>query len=112
MSTGRRGERAVAWRLRFRRWRILARNLRLGYDELDIVAISPRGKTIAVIEVKASFGRWPTMDRIDAAKVHRLQRAADALPRHWRNNRRVRIDAALVNVKGLWSSIRMHEGIG
>ena len=52
------------------------------------------------------------MDRIDAGKVHRLQRAADALPRHWRNNRRVRIDAALVNVKSLWSSIRMHEGIG
>jgi hypothetical protein len=33
------------------------------------------------------------------------------LPRHWRANRRVRIDVALVKVRGLWSSIQMHEGL-
>lgn len=111
MATGRRGESAVAWRLRLQRWRILARNLRIGHDELDIVALSPCGTTIAVVEVKASRHRWPTMDRIDAGKLRRLQRAADALPSHWQANRRIRIDVALVNVKALWSSIRMHEGI-
>jgi len=97
-STARRGERAVARRLRLRRWRILARNLRIGHDELDIVALSPSGKTISVVEVKASHGRWPAMECIDSGKLHRLQRAADSLPRHWRSTRRVRIDVALVNV--------------
>jgi Holliday junction resolvase-like predicted endonuclease len=94
-----------------KRWRILSRNLRIGYDELDIVALSPCRCIIAVVEVKASRGRWPTMDRVDAGKFARLQRAADALPRHWRANRRVRIDVALVKVRGLWSSIQMHEGL-
>ncbi|MCH2135777.1 MAG: YraN family protein [Phycisphaerales bacterium] len=99
------------WRLRLRGWRVLARNLRIGYDELDLVALAPGWRTLVVIEVKSACSRWPTMDRIDAAKFHRLCRAAAALPHQWRAGRRVRIDAALVRVGRFRCQVRWHRGL-
>ncbi|KGM35390.1 YraN family protein, partial [Inquilinus limosus] len=48
---GHRAERAAAWLLRAKGWRILARRLKTPLGEIDIVAL--RGRTVAFVEVKA-----------------------------------------------------------
>ena len=49
-ALGRRGERAAAWFLRLRGYRILGRNLRFPHGEIDIVA--RRGGIVAFVEVR------------------------------------------------------------
>ena len=65
-------------------WQVLARNLRVGRDELDIVALEPgRRPIVVVVEVRSrsqsAFGSGT--ESVDAAKVTRLYRAALALRR-------------------------------
>jgi putative endonuclease len=51
--TGDAGEELAAGRLRAMGWTILARNLRLGRDELDIVAVDPGPpRTLVAVEVR------------------------------------------------------------
>jgi len=52
-SLGERGERAAEKQLRRTGYRILARQLRNRYGEVDILAEAPDGRTIAIVEVKA-----------------------------------------------------------
>jgi Holliday junction resolvase-like predicted endonuclease len=88
---------------------VLGRNVRVGVDELDVVALSRNNRTLLIVEVKSAHRCMPAMDRVDEGKVARLQRAADGLPWHWRRQRRLRIDVALVQV-GRWRSrIQWHE---
>jgi putative endonuclease len=49
-SLGRRGERRAAWFYRLRGYRIIARNLRVGRGEIDLIV--RRGRTLAFVEVK------------------------------------------------------------
>lgn len=81
---------------------ILARNLRLGRLELDIVA--QKGPLVCVVEVrtrgKGSF--LPALATISAAKSSRLLRAAERL---WQDRfahspevERIRIDVAAVSL--------------
>ena len=51
-SVGARGERLAANFLRARGYKILERNLPLGDDEADLVALDPDEKTIVIVEVK------------------------------------------------------------
>jgi putative endonuclease len=53
LTVGARGERVAARHLRSLRYRILARNLRLPGGEIDLLALSPDGLTVVVVEVKA-----------------------------------------------------------
>ena len=65
-------------------WRILGRNLRLGVDELDIVALEPgRRATLVIVEVRSrSGGRFgAAVESVDARKVARLYRAVLTLRR-------------------------------
>ncbi|MDP7070623.1 MAG: YraN family protein [Phycisphaerales bacterium] len=96
-----RGERAARRWMRIRGWRILGRNVRIGRDELDIVAIPRRGKVLAIVEVKATGGSRSTLHRVDVPKQRRVARAAERLPRGWRRGRRLRFDVACVEV-GRW----------
>ena len=78
-------EAAVADELRRQGWIILARQLRLGRDELDILALDPGPpSTIAVVEVRSrrtnTFGM--PEERTDDAKVRRLYRAMNHLRAH------------------------------
>ncbi len=61
---------------------MLARNVRIGPDELDILARDPHD-ILAVVEVRSrsgpSFGSG--VESVDARKVNRLYRAAAALRR-------------------------------
>jgi len=95
----RRGERAVAWWLRLRGWQVLGRNVRVGRDELDIVASHAQRGLIAVVEVKSTRGHGRVIDRVDAQKQFRIARAAERLPRAWLASRRLRFDVAVVQVR-------------
>ena len=63
-------------------WVILARQLRVGPDELDIVAIDPGPPAfLVVVEVRSRrSSRFGTQEeRLDEAKVRRLYRAMNTL---------------------------------
>lgn len=76
---GRRAETICAWWLRLRGYHIIARRFRCPVGEIDLIA--RRGRTLAVVEVKAR-----TADGSDALQPHqrrRIVRAAEAfLQRH------------------------------
>jgi putative endonuclease len=65
-------------------WTLLARNLRLGADEIDIVARDADDPpTLVVVEVRSRSGRGfgSALESMDARKVARLYRAALTLHR-------------------------------
>ncbi len=63
---------------------MLARNLRVGRDEIDIVALEPGSPpTLVVVEVRSRSrpGFGSAVETVDRRKVARLYRALAALPR-------------------------------
>ncbi len=77
-------EHAAARHLAALGWVILARNVRVGRDEIDIVAIDPVAPTsIVIVEVRsASTPRFGSpRESVDRRKVGRLYRAAMSLRR-------------------------------
>jgi len=116
-STGRArrdpGEKAAERFLRGLGYGILARNWRSPRDprdEADLIAITPDGADLVIVEVKRTATSWGPLDRVDSrkraalwrilrdledARIHRSDRAlARAIPRALR----IRID--LVGVRG------------
>jgi putative endonuclease len=70
--------------LRAQGWSILGRNIRVGRDELDIVALEPgRPAWLVIVEVRSgSNGRFGSpRESVDARKVVRVYRAGLALRR-------------------------------
>lgn len=101
---GRRAESAVADLLFARGFTLLARNLRLGALELDIVA--RKGPLVVVVEVRTrGAGAWVgALESVTWAKRQRLRRATSHL---WHTRlvamrclERVRIDVAAVSFVG------------
>ncbi|HEX5465178.1 MAG TPA: YraN family protein [Candidatus Limnocylindrales bacterium] len=79
---GDRAEALVARGLAAGGWTIVGRNVRVGRDELDLVALDPGPPaTLVAVEVRSvSSGRFgPPEARVDGAKVRRCYRAAFAL---------------------------------
>jgi putative endonuclease len=74
---GDRAEQLVAHHLARQGWTIIARNVRVGRSELDIVARDPRG-TLVIVEVRSRSGpaRGMPEESVDASKVARLYAAA------------------------------------
>ena len=75
-------ERLAATYLEGLGWQLVATNVHLGRDELDIVAVEPvQPAILVVVEVRGLhsplFGS--PEERVDAGKVRRLYRAAGAL---------------------------------
>ncbi len=94
-------ERAAAWLLRLKGYRIRHRNWRAGRLELDLVA--ERGAMLVFVEVKArSSGVYGgAAAALDAAKQRRLVRAAAAyLTRFSLWDRPCRFDAVLIERVG------------
>ncbi len=77
---GRRGERFAARWLKRRGFRILHRNLTVGRDEADLVAVDPDGQTLVIVEVKTRRGDAPGPEAaLDASKGDKLTRLATRL---------------------------------
>lgn len=79
---GRRGEEVAAAYLERLGWRVLARRLRVGRDEIDLLALEPGSPpTLVVVEVRSrSTTRFGSPEEsVDTPKVRRLYRAAAAL---------------------------------
>ncbi len=93
---GRRGEAAAVWLLRLKGYRILARDLRIGPGEVDVVAL--RGRTVAFVEVKTRPDTDLAKLAIGPAQRRRIAGAAAAfLARHPRlAGHTIRFDAMLV----------------
>ena len=96
---------AAAW-LEARGWRILARNVRAGGVELDLVA--RRGRTVAFVEVKTRRSRTAGLpeEAIDAGKRARLVRGAAAwLATHGRRGWQPRFDVIACELlpSGAWT---------
>ena len=96
-------------------WRVLARNARVGKDEIDIVAVDPGPPREAVcVEVRSARSakfRTPE-ERVDARKVGNLYRAARAFIRSEQASQlgvgdlRVRVDLLVVDLRGIRPEIR------
>jgi len=93
LALGAEGESRAAAHLRRRGYRIVARNVRAGGVELDLIA--RRGSIIAFVEVKTRSGRslGPPEQAVDARKRARLVRGAAAwLHANPRSGLRARFD--------------------
>ncbi|MBX6362240.1 MAG: YraN family protein [Gemmatimonadetes bacterium] len=94
---GRLGEALAAAHLEARGWTILARNFRLGRNEVDLVA--RRGRVVAFIEVKSRSGPGfgHPLDAITRSKRREIERVARAwVARHGRPGDVYRFDAVAV----------------
>ena len=89
-----------AWRhLRWRGWRLCARNWIGGGGELDIVA--SRWRTLLVVEVRQRAETADALASVDRAKLDRTLAAAHALIRTHRLQRyRLRIDVIAYDTQG------------
>jgi putative endonuclease len=77
-ARGRAEERRVAWHYRVRGYRVLGANVWAGGNELDLIV--RRGRRLVFCEVKSKGGgRYgDPLSMVDAEKVRRLTRAAEA----------------------------------
>src|SRR5205814_4191341 len=77
-ARGRAAERRVAWHYRLRGYRILARNVRAGGVELDLIV--RRGRRLVFCEVKLKEGPrfGDPLEAVDEQKRARLRRGAEA----------------------------------
>ncbi len=99
-STGQRGEHAAADFLKKNHHKIIARNLRNRFGEIDIIALTPDGKTAVIVEVKAAEdpNARPEL-RVDQKKQRRLTAlAAQVVRRYKLQNRPIRFDVIAVNL--------------
>lgn len=99
LVAGRRAERRIAWYLRRRCWRIVARNWEGGGGELDLVAV--RWRTLLVVEVRYRERDGDALRSIDRAKLARTAAAARALvAQHGLHAYRLRVDLIGLDVRG------------
>ena len=89
---GRRAEDLVAERLASEDWRLIERNARTRYGEIDIVA--EEGRCLVFVEVKAAReGAGPWSDRPELAVGREKQRRLRRLAGVWLGQRRARLFA-------------------
>ncbi|MAY76000.1 MAG: hypothetical protein CMJ31_15035 [Phycisphaerae bacterium] len=96
--TGREGERAAARYLKSIGLRVVARNFRTPYGEVDLVCFDRRADTHVIVEVKSTIADSPAIapsQRVGAEQRQRLLRVARHLQQR-RKVRSVRIDIVSV----------------
>lgn len=74
LKKGREFEERATKFLKKQGYKILARNVRYPFGELDIVAM--KGKTLVFVEVKGGNPDFPPRTRVNRAKLKRLELAA------------------------------------
>ncbi|MEE8459901.1 MAG: YraN family protein [Phycisphaerales bacterium] len=114
VSLGERGERLAARWLTRHGYRILHRNLTIGRDEADLVAVDPGGRTLVIVEVKTRSSATPPPEAgLTRAKQRHLERFAARLRRRRKyRDLPVRIDAiAIVWPEGGKPDVRHYESV-
>ena len=98
---GRRGEMLAAWWLRLKGYRIVARGLRSGVGEIDILAA--RGRVLAAVEVKARPDLGAAVEAIGRRQRARISQAVRRFVGARREfaNHEIRFDVILV-APGRW----------
>jgi len=99
-STGEKGEILARRYLKKRGWRIVTKNLWVDKDEIDILALSPKGDYLTLVEVRATENsqRDPraTVDHQKRRCMLRVARKMVGLAAHHRC--RLRVDLITVNL--------------
>ena len=92
------GEHVAADYLRDKGYSIRHLNWKLGHRDLDIVAVTPDGMTLVVVEVKTRRNTdfAPPEASVDKRKMRNLTTAANAYIRRYRINLDVRFDILTV----------------
>ena len=98
-ETARKGERVAEEHLAAACFVRVARNLRVGSHEADLVVRDPDGETLVVVEVKTrtTGGSWPE-ERIDRVKLRHLARIVRTLASRTRRPTAWRVDAVGVTL--------------
>jgi putative endonuclease len=103
LQTGREGERLAALLLRRGGYRILGRNLRNRFGEIDLVALAPDRRTLVIVEVKSregADGALPPELHVTPAKQRKLAALALQLVRQFHlGDRPVRFDVIGVDLR-------------
>lgn len=98
-QTGNRGEDLTATYLEKQGYRIVARNLRLGYREIDILAYDKN--ELVVVEVKTSYQSEPDLGfLISKKKQNHLVQAIDQYVESHQLDVEVRFDVVVVLLQG------------
>jgi putative endonuclease len=97
---GDQAEHFVAEQLLRAEWQVLARRLRTPYAEVDLLAISPEGKHLVVVEVKARHAlSWGTpREALRWRQQARLARALEYLALRMAWPHEIRLDLCFVEV--------------
>lgn len=115
-ETGQLGEDIATRFLKKKRYKIIERNYREKWGEIDIIAISPK-KVLVFVEVKTVTGPSPYVlpeEHLTSAKLTRLQRTAELyansqddklIKRGWR------IDLLAIIIDGDSAEVKHYENI-
>jgi putative endonuclease len=94
-ARGHAGERRAAWWLRLHGWRIIGTRVKVHAGEIDLIA--RRGRVTAFVEVKTRSTAAALDQSIDAYRLRRVAKAAEALAsRYVRPGDDMRIDVILI----------------
>ena len=106
LKLGRRGERWAVWALRWRGYRLLARNYRTKFGEIDIVA--RQGGALVFVEVKTrrSTDIVPAEDSVGPEKQQHIHRTAQQylLDQRMADDTDCRMDVVSVTMPERWWS--------
>lgn len=117
---GNRGEDAAARFLRRKKFRVLARNVRVEMGEADMLCLAPDRRTVVIVEVKTRRVRAPGEKAFaapEASVTVAKRQKLTAVSRHLRRanrwyDRTVRVDVVGVEwPEGGTPLIRHHEGV-
>ena len=99
-TLGARGEQAAAAWLESSGYDIVGRNVRVGHDEIDIVALDPRSGGLVIVEVKTRRGRGCVPEEaVGREKQQKLVRATQRLRRQrGLDDRPVRFDVVAITL--------------
>ncbi len=99
-TTGARGERAAEDFLKHAGYKIIARNLHNRFGEIDLVALTPDSRAVAIIEVKTAErpDALPEL-RVNKTKQHKLTALAAQIVRRYKlQDKPIRFDVIAVNL--------------
>ena len=109
---GKRGERRAERHYRRAGYAILARNLRIGRSEIDLLAHTPDGSTVVIVEVKtSSITLHQARARLDRGKRRRIAAAVRTLKTlGLLDQHELRIDGVLIEWSGRQANLLVIEG--